>query len=164
MNENLSRLKKGDLRIPVHRMEISRIKFLINSYLRARLAKIQSYIFHYKKSGSLDLQENNPSRLTEEEATFADSYCQELSDHFSSLALRHVPGGWDSNKLPASVPGPNLGQAVFVEVRADCPGLEVTDPAGLGRDDTVDLVRGDQLMVQYSSVAMMLEAGNIQLI
>ena len=72
MNENLSRLKKGDLRIPVHRMEISRIKFLINSYLRARLAKIQSYIFHYKKSGSLDLQENIPSRLS---ATFNLENC-----------------------------------------------------------------------------------------
>ena len=41
MEENLSRLKKGDLRIPVHRMELSRIRFMINSYLRLRLSKIQ---------------------------------------------------------------------------------------------------------------------------
>ena len=72
MNENLSRLKKGDLRIPVHRMEISRIKFLINSYLRVRLAKIQSYIFHYKAVDSLG-QPNSAARMTPEEATFAES-------------------------------------------------------------------------------------------
>ena len=163
MNENLSRLKKGDLRIPVHRMEISRIKFLINSYLRVRLAKIQSYIFHYKAVDSLG-QPNSAARMTPEEATFAERYCQDLTSHFSSLAMRHMPADWDPARLPASVPGPNLAQAVFVEVKADCPGLEVSDPAGLGRDDTVELVRGDQLMVQYSSVARILEEGSIQLI
>ena len=78
--------------------------------------------------------------------------------------MRHMPGDWDPARLPASVPGPNLAQAVFVEGKADCPGLEVSDPAGLGRDDTVELVRGDQLMVQYSSVARILEEGSIQLI
>ena len=161
MNENLTRLKKGDLRIPVHRMEISRIKFIINSYLRVRLAKIQSYIFHYKKTGQE--KENNPTRMTPEEARFASSYCQDLKEHFDILAMRHVPNGWDPSKVP-SIPSPNLGQAVFVEVRENCPGLEVADPAGAGRDDTVDLVKGDQLMVQYSSVARLLEDGNMQLI
>ena len=161
MNENLAKLKKGDLRIPIHRMEISRIKFIINSYLRVRLAKIQSYIFHYKKTG-LEY-ENNPTRMTPEEARFANSYCQNLTEHFDVLAMRHVPGGWDPAKVP-SVPSPNLGQAVFVEVREACPGLDVADPAGAGRDDTVDLIKGDQLMVQYSSVARLLEDGNMQLI
>ena len=111
MNENLSRLKKGDIRIPVHRMEISRIKFIINSYLRARLAKIQTFIFHYMKGlgGGLGQAENNPSRLTPEEAKFAESFSQELTGHFSNLAMRHLPGGWDPAKLPA--PAPNLSQA-----------------------------------------------------
>ena len=147
--------------MPVFLLEISRIKFIINSYLRVRLAKIQSYIFHYKKSG-LEY-ENNPTRMTPEEARFANSYCQNLTEHFDVLAMRHVPGGWDPAKVP-SVPSPNLGQAVFVEVREACPGLDVADPAGAGRDDTVDLIKGDQLMVQYSSVARLLEDGNMQLI
>ena len=109
MNENLSRLRKGDPRLPVHRMEISRIKFIINSYLRARLAKIQTFIFHYKKGLGGGLPENNPSRLTPEEAKFAENYSQELTGHFSNLAMRHLPGGWDPAKLPA--PAPNLSQA-----------------------------------------------------
>ena len=73
MEENLSRLKKGDLRIPVHRMELSRIRFMINSYLRLRLSKIQESIFHYTKNGN-DMETDNPSRLTQEEATFATTY------------------------------------------------------------------------------------------
>jgi hypothetical protein len=36
MEGNLARLKKGDMRIPIHRMELSRIRYMINSYLRIR--------------------------------------------------------------------------------------------------------------------------------
>ena len=60
------RLSKGDLRLPVHRMELGRIRFpagffledcdcafrfVINSYLRARLQKIESQIWHYTGPG-----------------------------------------------------------------------------------------------------------------
>merc|ERR1719189_768565 len=44
MEENLSRLKKGDLRIPIHRMELQRIKYMVNSYLRLRLERFSSIV------------------------------------------------------------------------------------------------------------------------
>ena len=162
MEENLSRLKKGDIRTPVHRMEISRIRFIINSYLRLRLGKIQSNLFHYIKSSGE--AENNPSRLTPEEMTFATQYSADLTEHFSNLALRHIPGGWEPSKMTPEVPGPNLDQAVFVSVRRDCHGVDISDPAGLGRDDTVDLVTGDQHLVQYHAVSSLIDDGSLQLI
>ena len=163
MDENLSKLKKGDMRTPVHRLEISRIRFIINSYLRLRLSKIQSNIYHYMKTPENSL-ENNPSRMTVEEMTFANQYHQDLTEHFSNLALRHIPGAWDAAKVTPSAPGPNLGQAVFVSVRQNCPGVDIPDPAGLGRDDTVDLVEGDQHMMQYNTVANFIDNGSLQLI
>ena len=99
MEENLSRLKKGDLRIPVHRMELSRIRFMINSYLRLRLSKIQDNIFHYTKGEGKDNEEDNPSRLTQEESAFATTFKDDLVEHFSSLALSHIPGAWDPEKV-----------------------------------------------------------------
>ena len=76
MEENLLKLKKGDVRVPVHRyilytnitaetgifffrLELQRIKFMVNSYLRIRLQKIQNNIFYYANQ-----HQDNPDRLT----------------------------------------------------------------------------------------------------
>jgi len=40
---NLKRAKKGDLKVSVHRMEIERIRYVLSSYLRCRLAKVILY-------------------------------------------------------------------------------------------------------------------------
>ena len=63
MEENLAKVKKGDIRVPVHRMEIQRIKFMVNSYLRLRMRKIQSNIFSLTRD---DHNQDNPSRMTPE--------------------------------------------------------------------------------------------------
>merc|ERR1719471_1583083 len=47
MEDNLLKLKKDDVRVSVHRLELQRIKFMVNSYLRIRLEKIQNNIFYY---------------------------------------------------------------------------------------------------------------------
>ena len=46
----------------------------------------------------------------------------------------------------------------------DCRGVDNSDPAGLGRDDTVDLVTGDQHLVQYHAVSSLIDDGSLQLI
>ena len=63
MEENLSKVKKGDIRVPVHRMETQRINFMVNSYLRLRMRKIQSNIFSLTRG---DQNQDNPSRMTPE--------------------------------------------------------------------------------------------------
>lgn len=37
---NLQRVKKGDAKASIHRMEIDRIRFMLSSYLRSRLQKV----------------------------------------------------------------------------------------------------------------------------
>lgn len=37
---NLQRVKKGDAKAGIHRMEIDRIRFMLSSYLRSRLHKV----------------------------------------------------------------------------------------------------------------------------
>ncbi len=46
MERNLSEVggNKADFRVPIHRMEIARVRFLIASYLRVRLQKIHKFI------------------------------------------------------------------------------------------------------------------------
>lgn len=38
--DNLQRVKKGDAKAGIHRMEIDRIRFMLSSYLRSRLQKV----------------------------------------------------------------------------------------------------------------------------
>ena len=168
MEENLAiakfyRLKTGDLSITVHRMELARIRFMVNSYLRLRLSKIQSSIFHYAKNVN-EMDTDNTSRMTQEEAAFSTTYRGDLMEHFSSLALRHIPGAWDPEQVAPGVPGPNKNTAVFVAVREDCKGVEIHDECGLGRDDTVDLLKGGQHLLKYNAVATLVDDGSLQLI
>ena len=142
-------------------MELQRIRFMVNSYLRLRLEKIQSNIFYYTKSSS---NSDNPTRLTQEETEFAQSHKENLTDHFKSLALRHIPGDWDSEKVTPAVPGPNFSKSVFISVREDVTGVEVKDEAGLGRDDDIDLVTGSQHILKYNVISHLVDDGSVQLI
>ena len=54
--------------------------------------------------------------------------------------------------------------AVFVSVKEDVAGVEIRDQAELGRDDTLDLVKGAQHMFQYRDISHLLDAEQIQLI
>lgn len=46
--DNLQRVKKGDAKAGIHRMEIDRIRFMLSSYLRSRLQKV-SWVTGQKK-------------------------------------------------------------------------------------------------------------------
>ena len=63
--------------------------------------------------------------------------------------------------LPAR---PLTDSAVFVSVKEDVAGVEIRDQAELGRDDTLDLVKGAQHMFQYRDISHLLDAEQIQLI
>ena len=159
MEENLLKLKKGDVRTPVHRMELQRIKFMVNSYLRHRLLKIQKNIFTVTKP-----DDDNPTKMTAEEAEFAEKYRGLLQGHFDSLVLRHIPGTWDSEKVSPEPPKPNLDSAVFVSVKKGVRGVDIKDNADMGRDDHIDFTEGDQHIVQYSAVSHLIDSEHLQLI
>lgn len=52
MENNMSKLQKNDFRLLAHRMELERIRFVISSYLRLRLEKIELYTQHILKQES----------------------------------------------------------------------------------------------------------------
>ena len=106
----------------------------------------------------------NDNWLYFQEAEFANSYRQLLVSHFDSLVLRHIPGQWDPDKVAPAPARPLNDTAVFVSVKEDVAGVEIRDQAELGRDDTLDLVKGAQHMFQYRDISHLLDAEQIQLI
>lgn len=84
----------------VYKMEIGRIRFTISSYLRTRLEKIQSFIFHLlgleeKAQESDTLEENGMyTRMTANELKFAKQYRADIAEVYKKLALDHMPGAF----------------------------------------------------------------------
>ena len=65
-------------------MELQRIKFMVNSYLRIRLEKIQNNIFYYSSPTP-----DNPSRLTVQVNIYLPKRTQKY-DYFRKQNLRGI--------------------------------------------------------------------------
>ena len=89
MEDNLNKLKKTDFRVEVHHMELARIRYIITSYLRTRLEKIERNTVHILEQEA-SRSPLNP-HLSEGELAYAKDFlaCQE--NHFKQLVLKHIP-------------------------------------------------------------------------
>lgn len=88
---------KNKFAASVYKMEIGRIRFVISSYLRIRLEKIQRFIFHqleHEEKANEDGADSNShslySKMTEQELKFAKTYRSDISEVFKKLALLHA--------------------------------------------------------------------------
>jgi GINS complex subunit 4 len=69
MENNLKRLNKTDLRLTLHKLELSRIRFVLVSYLRIRLYKIQEFAWYIQESENRREREE-PAKLMAQEQKF----------------------------------------------------------------------------------------------
>lgn len=167
-DENLQRLDKGHFGIAIHQMELSRVRFMIASYLRLRLDKIQRQVHHLIKRSDDELN----ARLTSEEAAFLKSHKKNLDNLFHKLALDHTPGRlatdfaahFGADGKAEQAPKPNLNAAVFVKAEQDIQGVFIEDEAGRGRDEEYDMEKDSQHILRYKSVSHLIQSGDVKLI
>ena len=62
MEENLRRVKKGDLKISINQMEMERIRYVLSSYLRCQFMKIEKFFPHVLEKEKTRHQEEPFSR------------------------------------------------------------------------------------------------------
>ena len=79
-----------------------------------------------------------------------------MLEHFDSLALRHIPGGWQADK---AITKPSLASAVFVSVKDDVGEVEAE-----AEGEPVNLTRDSQYMLQYSAVSHLLREDRVHLL
>ena len=77
------------------------------------------------------------------------------------LHCAHSP--FSEKSVPAQ-PKPELAQAVFIKVLESKYGVEVKDESGADRGETINLMVGDQHLLQYNVVKGLLEDGTVALI
>ncbi|XP_078725564.1 DNA replication complex GINS protein SLD5 isoform X3 [Lampetra fluviatilis] len=90
MEGNLRRVQRADVKSSLHRMELERIRFMLSSYLRTRLNKIERFYTHVLEREK-SRTEGQPSLLSPEEFAFAIEYASNMDRFLKSVALRHMP-------------------------------------------------------------------------
>ncbi|WFD39751.1 GINS complex subunit [Malassezia japonica] len=150
-------------RLNLVQLDVERAKWLMRSYLRARLAKIEKHAAH------LMAHRSEQQRLSDVELGYARRYHQLNSDHFHSTVLQFLPepmrGMQDA--APGAAPGstaggmvtaPNLDAPVFVYCREDCGPLRLPD------GEPAVLARGTIHLLRYRAVRTLLHQRRVELL
>jgi GINS complex subunit 4 len=144
--------------ISLYQMEIDRVKYLLVSYLRSRLAKIEKHVLHIMGSQELS------SRLSEREKLYARRYMDMMESHFNDSVLNSFPAKFralhekkaDNNMIDE----PDLDSFVFCKVTTDLGELQM-DERG---DQRTVLEEGDVHILRYRPVRELVADGSIELI
>ncbi|XP_061399564.1 DNA replication complex GINS protein SLD5 [Musca vetustissima] len=155
MEENMKDLDKNDFRFVVHQMELERIRYVMASYLRCRLQKIEMYTKHILNEESTRSTEEK--RLSPEETKFAHEYYENTEECFQQVALQYMPNTQRS-EADQRIVRPNLMSHVFVKANVSVPAVVV------GVDDEVDLAAGSQHIIPYQLIADLIQKHQVQLI
>ncbi|XP_058210963.1 DNA replication complex GINS protein SLD5 isoform X2 [Rhododendron vialii] len=89
--EDLVASGSDPLIVSLNQMDMDRTLYLLRSYLRTRLQKIEKYMFHIHKNTELW------NRLSEQEQKFAQRCIEDLEDHFDKSVLSKLPDRYKSS-------------------------------------------------------------------
>ncbi|KAL6869780.1 GINS complex subunit [Amphichorda felina] len=149
---------KTNFALIVIQTELERYKFLVRSYLRARIAKIDKHALHYLSSQELR------GRLSSTELAYATRHQALLHNHYLSSFLGSFPQQLQNLNDTAGgvsmIDSPDLDTAVFIRM------LRERDVHGLGTDSDNSLPAedGDILIIRWSSAKPLIGEGDAELV
>jgi hypothetical protein len=135
----------------LHELQIDRIRFLLASYLRARLLKIEKYAEYITNND--DMLEH----LSEREQVFAKQYSELEQSHLQTMFLNGLPDQLKSADQNTT-PEPDTNTFVFCKVRENIGRFQLSE------DDIVNLNAGDTYVLEYEPIIPFIERGQIDLI
>lgn len=163
MEENIKRANKGDFKVSLHSMEIDRIRYVLSSYLRCRLQKIQQFVYQVLEEEA-SRKDDEPSKLSPEEFIFAKEYASNMEGHLQSLALKYMPQNLQSLNPKQTATRPNLSKYIFLQVNEPTAGVLVEEETLDIGEEIVDLEKGDQHIMRYKPVMSLIHSGAVSLI
>ncbi|KAL7913067.1 hypothetical protein GGI35DRAFT_476878 [Trichoderma velutinum] len=149
---------KTNFALIVIQTELERYKFLVRSYLRTRIAKIDKHTLHYLSTEELR------QRLSPTELAYATRHQALLHNHYLSSFLSSFPQRLqnlnDTAGNVSMIDSPDLDTAVFVRLLRD------KDVFGRGTDvDTIlPAANRDVLIMRWSSAKVLVEDGDAELV
>lgn len=178
MEENLRNLDRTDFQKTLHQIEVDRLRFLVSSYLRVRLEKLETYALHILKEEEKRAERHDDLYLTPSETEFAKNYidgniCCDLIDvlkkkfflgldqHFGNVLNFYsgVRNDWKNQLIV-----PNLDSFVFLKSKSNIEGVAINNESNEDEGDLVDFKTGSQMIISYKCVANLLKNDDVQLI
>lgn len=149
---------KTNFALIVIQTELERYKYLVRSYLRARLAKIDRHTLHYLSTDELR------ARLSDTELAYATRHQALLHNHYLSSFLSSFPPALQNLNDTAAglvmIDAPDLDSAVFVRLLRDAP----IEGRGVDSDGTVQGREGDIVILRWADAKPLVEAGSAELV
>ncbi|KAL8592132.1 hypothetical protein ACOMHN_033503 [Nucella lapillus] len=163
MEQNLKLADKGDLKVSLHRMEVDRIRFIVASYLRLRLQKIEKYTNHVLWRED-QKQENDEPLMSDAEREFARKFQAARKGHFDTLALKHMPPNMQSAEKEMTGVKPKLDSYIFLRVNENTENVLVEEDTLEAGEEIIDMEKGDQHIIRYKPIASLVHSGAVSLI
>ncbi|XP_050218422.1 DNA replication complex GINS protein SLD5 [Mercurialis annua] len=150
------------LTVSLYQMDLDRAQFLLRSYLRIRIQKIEEYLFHIQKS------DEHRNRLSVQEQMFAERCEDDLKNHFDETVLSKLPDNYQS-RLKQSitseeddmVPAPRLDTFVICKANQYLSGMEFEPEYST---EITEMERDLLTFVCYKFIKKPLEKGKIDLV
>lgn len=163
MEENLLKCKKDDMKICIHKMELDRIRFVLSSYLRIRLQKIQNYTAYYLNIEN-QRTDKQASLFSPEELKFAKEFHSSIDKHLTELAMQHMPSILQNLNDNLSGNKPDLDCYVFLRVNEDTDSVVIDEETTETGEETVDFQKDEQHIIRYQPIRHLVSSSQLTLI
>ncbi|TEB26489.1 GINS complex, Sld5 component [Coprinellus micaceus] len=145
------------IRIHLVQTEIERVRFVIRSYVRTRLYKIEKYARYITSNAEIQ------TRLTASERDYASKHARLTDQHLYLSVLQSLPPAQahlDDTAVfsPSMVTVPDKTRPIFVHALQDCPPVRLPDGA------TLEMKKGHISLTPYHVVEQLLERGEVELV
>ncbi len=149
---------KTNFALIVIQTELERYKFLVRSYLRARIAKIDRHALHYLSAPDLR------ARLSPTELAYATRHQALLHNHYLSSFLSSFPPALQNLNDTAGnismIDAPDLDTAVFIRLLQDT----AVEGRGTDADGAMDGKGGDVVILRWSDAKTLVRSGRAELV
>nr|CCA23133.1 conserved hypothetical protein [Albugo laibachii Nc14] len=138
----------------LYQMEIDRLRYVLASYLRTRLQKIERYSKHIVKTTVyLD-------RLSEKECIYAQQHASLIATHLNNTALSRIPEEHRVLDSDGMALEPNLDKFVFCQSQEELGQVRCDDRGA----EFVQVREKDRHVIRYRSISNFVETDQVFLI
>ena len=149
MEESLKGSEVPEIVRSLHQLELERVRYVLSSYLRNRLSKMEKYADYTAAE--------DYGNLSSEEEKFLREYIEHMDTLFENLALRHMPPNLRTMDKDKAKVTPNLDDFVFARANENISEVMVEDEVIKFEKDSVHILK-------YSAVKSLVEKGRVDLI
>ncbi|XP_054782192.1 DNA replication complex GINS protein SLD5 [Prosopis cineraria] len=153
------------LSISLYQMDLDRAQFLLRSYLRIRIQKIEKFVFHIAKTDELW------NKLSKEEKIFARRCTEDLKQHLEDSVLSKLPENYQSFQKQSviseeddMIPEPTLDTFVVCRSKEYLTGIQLEDGPVDDRSMLFEMEPGVLHFICYKSIKALVESGKIELL